>query len=33
MNQQIEGSMKKVSEIQTKYQKLNEEYMHLKFES
>lgn len=27
MNQEIESSMKKVSQFQQKYQKLNEEYM------
>ena len=30
MTQEIESSMKKVYDIQTKYQKLNEEYMQLK---
>jgi len=30
MNQEIEGSLKKVSDIQVKYQKLNEEYMQIK---
>lgn len=33
MNQEIEGSLKKVSDIQAKYQKLNEEYMQYKIES
>jgi hypothetical protein len=30
MTQEVEGSLKKVSEIQAKYQKLNEEYMQYK---
>ena len=33
MTQEVEGSLKKVSEIQAKYQKLNEEYMQYKIES
>lgn len=33
MNQEVEGSLKKVSDIQTKYQRLNEEYMQYKIES
>jgi hypothetical protein len=33
MNQEIEGSLKKVADIQGKYQRLNEEYMQYKIES
>ena len=33
MNQEIEGSLKKVSDIQAKYQKLNEDYMQIKIDS
>lgn len=33
MNQEIEASLKKVSEVQAKYQRLNEEFMQIKIES
>ena len=33
MNQEIQSSLKKVSEIQTKYQKLNEEHMQYRINS
>lgn len=33
MNQEIEGALKKISDMQTKYQKLNEEYMQYKIAS
>lgn len=33
MNQEIDGTMKKLESSQGKYQKLNEEYMQLKIES
>lgn len=30
MNQEVESALKKISDIQAKYQKLNEEYMKYK---
>lgn len=33
MHTEIENSLKKVSEVQSKCQKINEEYMHFKIEA